>query len=311
MNKEFKNLEKQLEQDKKKAKRLLQNYELLLSFVKDGEIIERHIDLHNIEYCFIRQVWDNLTNYQRIATIIKYSQKINSDFFIKLDNFKNCSLDLNQKIPLAFYNNINPFIVINYNSTDFENGFVVLMNILTYKDRIKEKIFLDLLKTKNLSIKDFKNIEQLRYLIYGREDMILEEYPEVLKSSYNKYELKSAILYDGVKQTMSNREAQKTLNVLKNICYFLPEFKDDIDGIENFNNELFKNYKKNVEKFFGNKSQRDEKFLHLIYKHFLSNELNYEKYINHFMAINPVGIDEDIFENIQLPKQKDDLQRKI
>ena len=295
-------LERQLHRDLKEAKILLnkgKDFSIRIRGILNGQLIDRIIDDHNLEYCFLNPIWKSLSNAEKIAVMIKFSQKNTPDYPLTLDSFAVCD-KYNHNDSLVKYNALGQYFYAIYNHIDFNYGPNVLRDLIGYKDMAKEELFLQYIK-KEHDISDFEGIWQLRYFYQDEEHLLLDQYPNIANdSNIDRVKIIEALAYDSAKSRLALRITLKQLDVLGRVGYFMPEFRDYLETFKNKMLGQINREKELAEKYFGTQEERDINFLKSFNNTHLKGKYTIEELTKMFKPGKMPEPNEDPFKNIKL-----------
>ena len=305
---EYNKIKKALTNDKKSAEEILKAFNFVVKLTpKNGnprDAIIRIIDEHNLEYCFIPEIWNTCSTARKMAIMIKFSEKHNKyplrldDFEIPTDAYKQ------QERMMHLIDLINSDkLVVDYDTKKMSNSISVLAALLGYEEIMKERIFLDDYKTYK-SLLDFKSIEELKYFIGRREDLFATYFEDVNHSSKKQFD----IALNQYKDDIDERATMHAVEILKNVAYYAEEANRTINFCEAFTNYWAKDRIENINRVFGgedNLKRQTIKFAYdVFYKKLSEKDIDLQTATEHFMKMKEQDVEHSMFPSIELPTRE-------
>ena len=270
-----------------------------MTYEKNHEVkqFSRIIEKNNIEFAFVDFVWKTLTNAQKIAVLVKASERFFPDSPLDL---KNVILE-KSKLNAIIVKYGKPYI--NYNALDSADSLNVFHQLFKYEYEIKDKAFQEKLKDFK-SIYDFSNAKQLKYLSLGHEDYLINIYSQNQKRTL----VEMAVELDCPQQIARREADEKALYILETLSYYAPEVEYFAKMYEHEFLMPERHLTQFINETLGEENKRIELYIKLAYNFFkdkyFKNE-NLEDVIEHFKNTTS----KDIFENIDL-KKSEELERE-
>ncbi|MBR4124177.1 MAG: hypothetical protein IKR12_01255, partial [Clostridia bacterium] len=244
-------LQKMLKADKAKAQEILNNFSFVVQRTpRNGDIngaFRRIIDEHNMEYCFIPEIWGLFPMAHKMAIMIKFSQKHNK-YHLTLDDFCLPTEKYKQEENIMHIEELVGVdkLVIDYDETKMSKALPVLVELLSYEDKMKEKIFKRNMQNYK-TILDFKSIEELKYLIDGNEKKFGLYFKETLLSNPKAM---GAAVYQYV-NNIENRATLQAIDIMENVSYYASEAKNLVSFYQAYCNYWTRDKAYNIKNVFG------------------------------------------------------------
>ena len=287
----------------KYAAGLLENFHINMFHRKNGEIIERVIDEHNLEYCFFPEVWNVLHDFQKMAVMVKFSEKYSPDLPLGLGGFINDE-EIDPDGSFVMIDPESKRVLVDFKTVLSLNASRVLIELLSYKDLIKESFFLNSMS--NLSFAQYANFHQLRYLLVGHENMILLAANPNLKNEDITQDMLKVCDFQNPNTQFILRSTLKAIKLYEKANFFTRDFNDFIEIFKQEFEDTIKPFKAATEKYLGDKNKTAEAIILAIYNLYGLKEKNieYETFKNRILSLPKPDLDEELFPNIVLPVTK-------
>lgn len=307
-------LNKMFSADKKQAEEILKQFNFIVKLTPKnksmGEAKTRIIDEHNLEYCFIPEIWNSFSMARKMAVMVKFSQKHNKyplcldDFAIPTEVYKNKE----RMIHIEELVDVNK-LVIDYDSRKMRNSLFVLASLLAYEDIMKEKIFLENYKNYN-SFLDFKSIEELKYFIVNREKLFSTYFQNEKK--VNQKQLDTAIYQ--YKNNIDDRATMHAVDILKNVAFYAKEAEHTISFCDAYTNYWKRDKAQNIEQAFGGEENLKKQTIKFAYDLFYKNketekDVDLQTALNHFENMKEQKYDATMFPHIELPAREQQREK--
>lgn len=294
-----------LNRDIKTANKLLQSFAFRINAKSRSgykKEVDRIIDEHNLEYFFIPDVWNMLNMPMKMAVMVKFSEKHNKyhlkleDFFVPSDKLKKSPRMMHLKRTPNGYG-----VAIDYDKKKMSNSIYVLSALLSYEDMIKETKFIENFICYE-SILDFKSIDELKYMIDGREYLFASYFPEANKS--NQKFLMNAI--EQYKVNIDEIATKRAVDLMSNSLFYADEAQDAVKFFEKYIDSINHVKDEIVKRAFGSMENLKKKTIEMAYDLIEkpkdpSQRVSYEKAMEHFMSMEEKSQDGSLFPYIDMP----------
>ena len=303
-------INERLKNDIKFAKQKLDKFEFVFTRApKDPTIpkTRKIIDEHNLEYLFIPDVWQILGPAEKIAAMVKFSEKHNT-YHLKPEDFEiPTTLFKNDKKMFHIRQTLNgEKLVFDYDDLKMKNASEALTALLAYEDYLRQNMFFKKAAVYQ-KIADVKSFDELKYYINRREDEFAKYFPDALKKDPQSL-MRAIRLY---KISIIDRATQRAADVMGNVAYYAQEAQNAADFLDSFSNSLDKNKKDNINKVFGSEENLKMQTIKFVYNVFHNTENEYvsdislEEALKHFMPMKEQKYNEPLFPYINLPKREE------
>ena len=303
-------INKLFQNDKKCAEEILKQFNFIVKMnprnKEMGETKTRIIDEHNLEYCFIPEIWNSFSMARKIAVMVKFSQKHNK-YPLTLDDFKVPSDAYKQQERMMHVEemvDVNK-LVVDYDDKKMGNSLFVLASLLAYEDYMKEKIFFKNYAEYN-SLLDFKSIEELKYFITNRENVFASYFDNI--NNVTPKQINTAIYQ--IKNNIDDRATMHAIDILKNVAFYAKEAEHTISFCDAYTNFWIKDKTENIKKVFGGEENLKKQTIKFVYDLFYKNDkiqkdIDLQTAINHFADMKEQKYDVSMFPYIELPTREE------
>lgn len=302
-----------LKNKKQQAAGMLENFNFSVFVRHNGEIVERIIDEHNLEYCFLPPIWRIMQDYQKMALMIKFSEKYSPSLPLTLNSFKIFDKDDEEEYETIFLDPETNEIVVDFHSKNLVNGDSTLIKLVGYEEFVKAEIFKYVMEnTPHFSFNNIANLHQLRYLIENHEKMLVLANPDILLHPHNKEELDKACNFQSAETEITLRAMLKANDILYKANFFTHDFDAVVEKIKKDSFDLFHEFKNCAEKYFGDETKRDKALIYVVYQleGLQDKGINFEQFEKHFLSLPKPNLNQELFPNITLSfERKDNLEK--
>ena len=304
---------RKLNKQKRQAAGMLENFNFSVFVKHNGEIVERIIDEHNLEYCFLSPIWRIMQDYQKMAVMVKFSEKYSPKMPLTLNSFINLNEENSEDYEAIFLDPKTKKIVVNFSSKNLQNGDSTLIELVGYEEFVKAEIFKHIMEnTPHFSFSNIANLHQLKYLIENHEKMLVLANPDILLHPHNKEELDKACDFQSAETEIALRSMLKVNEILYKANFFTHDFDAVVEDFKSTSFELFNQYKSCAEKYFGDETKRNKALIYVVYQlqGLQDKGINFEQFEKHFLSLPKPNLNQELFPNVSLSfERKDNLEK--
>lgn len=301
--------DRKLNKQKQQAAAILNNFCLESTIIRNGMPVTREIGVHNIEYCFFPEIWDLMNEPQKMAAICKFTEKHSPDLPLSLAGFIN-SEEIDPDGNFVMIDFESKKVLIDFKTVLASDANRILIELLSYRDMMKENIFLDNISTLNLA--QYANLYQLRHLLDGHENMILLAKNPNLKEEDYTYDMLKVCDLQSTYTQMLLRSTLKAIKIYEKVDFFTHDFVDFTEKLKQDLEDKLKPFKDATKKYVGDQNDVYEAIICGIYKlHELEKKgVKYEEFKNRSLSLPKLSLDEELFPNVTLSfERKDNLEK--